>query len=153
MPVTREQTRKYKTTKRLVDLNTPLANLRSNIATWKASLDRHLSEERKGKGLAFDVQLMEERDDIAVKIVEDFTAIDQEMSKRRVIDSAAPSAWTIDRLTDAQLAAVKADWPELALFNDDTLRRAADVLGIHMVRSMAQDAVRNAPTYLKARNS
>lgn len=133
------------------DLDTPLAALRTNIAAWQASLQRHLSDERKGQGIAFDVQLMEERDDIAAKIVEDFTAIDTEMSKRRVIDSAAPSAWSIDRLTDDELAAARADWPELALFNDATLRLAADVLGIRMVRDMARQAVRNAPGVLNSR--
>ncbi|MEU7031616.1 hypothetical protein AB0A60_33575 [Streptomyces sp. NPDC046275] len=133
------------------DLDTPLAALRTNITAWQASLQRHLSEERKGQGIAFDVQLMEDRDDIAAKIVEDFTAIDTEMSKRRVIDSAAPSAWSIERLTDAELAAAKADWPELALFNDATLRLAADVLGIRMVRDMARQAVRNAPGVLNSR--
>lgn len=56
-------------------------------------------------------------------------------------------------LTDNKLAAAKADWPELAIFNDDTIRRVADVLGIRMVRSMAQDAVRNAPGVLAARNA
>ncbi|MCZ1012350.1 hypothetical protein [Streptomyces lydicus] len=130
------------------DLNTPLAALRTNITAWQTSLQRHLSEERKGQGIAFDVQLMEDRDDIAAKIVEDFTAIDTEMSKRRVIDSAAPSAWSAERLSDAELAAAKADWPELTLFNDVALRLAADVLGIHMVRDMARQAVRNAPTVL-----
>ncbi|MFF7838852.1 hypothetical protein ACFZC6_08555 [Streptomyces ossamyceticus] len=135
------------------DLNTPLANLRTNTEAWKTSIARHASEERKGKGLAWDVELMEERDDIAAKIVEDFATIDAEMSKCRVIDSAAPSAWTIDRLTDEQLAAVKADWPELGMFADDTVRRLADVVGIRMVRSMAQEAVRRAPAVLKARDS
>ncbi|MFI5867164.1 hypothetical protein [Streptomyces sp. NPDC051546] len=133
------------------DLNTPLAALRTNITAWQASLERHLSEERKGQGIAFDVQLIEDRDDIAAKIVQDFTAIDTEMSKRRVIDSAAPSAWSTERLTDAELAAAKADWPELSLFNDVTLRLAADVLGIHMVRDMARQAVRNAPAVLDSR--
>ncbi|MFF3957378.1 hypothetical protein ACFYY1_29815 [Streptomyces sp. NPDC001890] len=127
------------------DLDTPLAALRTNITAWQAGLQRHLSEESKGKGIAFDVQLMEDRDDLAAKIVEDFTAIDTEMSKRRVIDNAAPSAWSIERLTDAQLATAKTDWPELTLFNDATLRLAADVLGIHMVRDMARQAVRNVP--------
>lgn len=130
------------------DLNAPLANLRTNAEAWKVSLARHASEERKGKGLAWDVELMEERDDIAAKIVEDFGVIDAVMSKRRVIDSAAPSAWTIDRLTDEQLAACKADWPELGMFADDTIRRVADVVGIRMVRSMAQEAVRRAPGVL-----
>ncbi|MFD7867004.1 hypothetical protein [Streptomyces sp. NPDC059783] len=133
------------------DLDTPLADLRTNITAWQASLERHLSEERKRQGVAFDVQLIEDRDDIAAKIVKNITAIDTEMSKRRVIDSAAPAAWSIDRLTDAELAAAKADWPELALFNDATLRLAADVLGIHMVRDMARQAVRNAPTVLDSR--
>ncbi|MCX4681677.1 hypothetical protein OG413_41485 [Streptomyces sp. NBC_01433] len=133
------------------DLDSPLAALRTNITAWQASLERHLSERRKGKGIAFDVQLMEDRDDIAAKLVEDFTAIDAEMSKRRVIDSAAPSAWSIERLTDAELAVAKADWPELALFNDVTLRLAADVLGIRMVRDMARQAVRNAPAVLDSR--
>ncbi|MFG2512614.1 hypothetical protein [Streptomyces sp. NPDC048584] len=126
------------------DLNTPLANLRTNTEVWKTSLARHSSEERKGKGLAWDVELMEERDDIAAKIVEDFGTIDAEMSKCRVIDSTAPSAWTIDRLTDEQIAACMADWPELGMFADDTVRRLADVVGIRMVRSMAQEAVRRA---------
>ncbi|MEU2909119.1 MULTISPECIES: hypothetical protein [Streptomyces] len=138
------------------DLNTPLANLRTNTEAWKTSLARHSSEERKGKGLAWDVELMEERDDIAAKIVEDFGTIDAEMSKCRVIDSTAPSAWTIDRLTDEQIAACKADWPELGMFADDTVRRLADVVGIRMVRSMAQEAVRRAPGVLddlKARAS
>ncbi|MFH0245938.1 hypothetical protein ACGRHY_26785 [Streptomyces sp. HK10] len=130
------------------DLDTPLAALRTNITAWQASLQRHLSDERKSQSIAFDVQLMEDRDDIAAKIVEDFTAIDTEMSKRRVTDGAAPSAWSIERLTDAELAAAKADWPELALFNDATLRLATDVLGIHMVRDMARQAVRNAPGVL-----
>ncbi|WP_240152146.1 hypothetical protein [Streptomyces mobaraensis] len=89
------------------DLDIPLTGLSTNITAWQASLQRHLSEECKAKGIAFDVQLMEDRDDIAAKIVEDFTAIDTEMSKRRVIASAAPSAWSIERLTDATLRA----WP------------------------------------------
>ncbi|MFJ1552793.1 hypothetical protein [Streptomyces mirabilis] len=135
------------------DLNTPLANLRTNTEAWKTSIARHASEERKGKGLAWDVELMEERDDIAAKIVEDFGTIDAEMSKRRVIDSAVPSAWTIDRLTDEQIAAAKADWPELGMFADATIRQVADVLGIRMVRAMAQEAVRRAPAILEARDS
>ncbi|MFJ5951366.1 hypothetical protein [Streptomyces noursei] len=132
------------------DLDTPLADLRTHITAWRASLQRHLSEERKGKSIAFDVQVMEERDGIAAEIVEAFTAIDAEMSKRRV-DSAAPAVWSIERLTDAELTAAKADWPELALFNGATLRLAADVLGIHMVRDMARQAARNAPAVLNSR--
>lgn len=135
------------------DLDTPLANLRTNIAAWKTSIARHSSDERMGKGLAWDVELMEERDDLAAKIVEDFATIDAEMSQRRVIDSTAPSAWTIDRLTDEQIAACKADWPELGMFADSTIRQVADVLGIRMVRAMAQEAVRRAPAVLKARDS
>ncbi|MFF4057641.1 hypothetical protein ACFYZ0_18030 [Streptomyces sp. NPDC001708] len=138
------------------DLNTPLANLRTNTEAWRASLARHSSDERLGKGIAWDVELMEERDDIAAKIVEDFATIDAELSKRRVIDSATPSAWTIDRLTDEQIAACKADWPELGMFADSTIRQVADVLGIRMVRAMAQEAVRRAPGVLdglKARAS
>ncbi|MFG2795830.1 hypothetical protein [Streptomyces pseudovenezuelae] len=135
------------------DLDTPLAQLRENTAAWKASMARHSSDERQGKGLAWDVELMEERDDIAAKIVEDFGAIDTVMSERRVIDSAAPAAWTIDRLTDEQLAACKADWPELGMFADATVRQMADVVGIRMVRAMAQEAVRRAPGILQARES
>ncbi|MBK3645042.1 hypothetical protein [Streptomyces sp. MBT33] len=135
------------------DLNTPLANLRTNTEAWKASIARHSSDERMGKGLAWDVELMEERDDIAAKIVEDFAAIDAEMSQRRIIDNAAPSAWTIDRLTDEQIAACKADWPELGMLADSTIRQVADVLGIRMVRSMAQEAVRRAPGFLAAGDS
>ncbi|WP_181803218.1 hypothetical protein [Streptomyces shenzhenensis] len=130
------------------DLNTPLANLRTNTEAWKTSIARHASEERKGKGLAWDIELMEERDDIAAKIVEDFATIDAEMSQRRIIDNAAPMAWTIDSLTDEQIAACKADWPELGMFADSTIRQVADVLGIRMVRAMAQEAVRRAPTVL-----
>ncbi|WP_411147455.1 hypothetical protein [Streptomyces sp. A30] len=135
------------------DLNTPLANLRTNTEAWKTSIARHASDERMGKGLAWDVELMEERDDIAAKIVKDFATIDEEMSKRRVIDSVTPSAWTIDRLTDEQLAACKVDWPELGMFADATIRQVADVLGIRMVRAMAQEAVRRAPGILQARES
>ncbi|MFF8399894.1 hypothetical protein [Streptomyces sp. NPDC016172] len=132
------------------DLNTPLANLRTNAEAWKTSLARHASEERKGKGLAWDVELMEERDDLAAKIVEDFGTIDDEMSKVRIIDNSAPAAWSVDRLTDEQLAACKADWPELGMFADDTIRRMADVVGIRMVRAMAQEAVRRSPAVLSA---
>jgi hypothetical protein len=132
------------------DLNTPLANLRTNAEAWKTSLARHASEERKGKGLAWDVELMEERDDLAAKIVEDFGTIDDEMSKVRIIDNSAPAAWSVDRLTDDQLAACKADWPELGMFADDTIRRMADVVGIRMVRAMAQEAVRRSPAVLSA---
>lgn len=135
------------------DLNTPLAQLRENTAAWKASLARHASEERKGKGLAWDIELMEERDGIAAEIVKDFAVIDEAMSKRAVINSPAPAAWTVERLTDEQLAACKADWPELGMFADDTIRRMADVVGIRMVRAMAQEAVRRAPAVLKARES
>ena len=130
------------------DLNTPLANLRANTEAWKTSLARHASEERKGKGLAWDVELMEERDDIAAKIVEDFGTIDAEMSKCRVIDSTAPSAWAIDRLTEEQIATCKADWPELGMFDDSTIRQVADVLGIRMVRELARQAVRRSPDVL-----
>ncbi len=130
------------------DLDTPLDQIRENTAKFNASLQRHTSDEARGKGFAFDVQLLEERDDIAAAIVKDFGTIDEEMSKRRVIDNVAPSAWTVDRLTDEQLAAVKADWPELGMFADDTVRRVADVLGIRMVRAMAQEAIRRAPTVL-----
>ncbi|MFF7169746.1 hypothetical protein [Streptomyces pseudovenezuelae] len=135
------------------DLDAPLTQLRENTAAWSASVARHASDERMGKGLAWDVELMEERDDIAAKIVEDFGTIDAEMSKRRIIDNAAPSAWTIDRLTDEQIAACKTDWPELGLFADATIRQVADVLGIRMVRSMAQEAVRRAPGLLAAGDS
>ncbi|MGZ2361468.1 hypothetical protein LRE75_33120 [Streptomyces sp. 372A] len=133
------------------DLDTPLAALRTDITAWQASRERHLSEERKGKGVAFDVQLLEGRDDIAEKIVEAFSKIDTEMSKRRVIDNATPTAWSTERLTDAKLAAAKADCPELSLFNDVTLRLAADAIGIRMVRDMARQAVRNAPAVLDSR--
>lgn len=133
------------------DLNTPLARIRENIAKWNASLQRHNSDEARGNGFAFDIGLLDERDDIAAEIVKDFGVIDTTMSQRRIIDSATPSAWTIDRLTDAQLAAAKADWPELALFDDATVRQVADVLGIRMVRSMAQEARRNAPAVLDSR--
>ncbi|RNG15177.1 hypothetical protein EEJ42_31090 [Streptomyces botrytidirepellens] len=130
------------------DLNTALANLRTNTEAWRASLARHASGERPANGLAWDVAIMESRDEIAARIVDDFDAIDEEMSERRGIDSAAPSAWTIDRLTDDQFDAVKADWPELALFSDDTVRRVANAVGIHMVRAMAREAVRRAPAVL-----
>ncbi|MFI6282907.1 hypothetical protein [Streptomyces sp. NPDC050988] len=133
------------------DLNTPLAQLRENIAKWNASLQRHSSDEARGTGFAFDIGLLDERDDIAAEIVKDFGLIDETMSQRRIIDSATPAAWTIDRLTDAQLTAAKADWPELALFDDTTVRQVADVLGIYMVRSMAQEARRNAPVVLNPR--
>ncbi|MDH6629365.1 hypothetical protein M2271_007201 [Streptomyces sp. LBL] len=133
------------------DLDTPLANLRTNTEAWKTSVARHASDERMGKGLSWDVELMEERDDLAAKIVEYFGTIDAELSKRRIIDNAAPSAWTIDRLTDEQIAACKADWPELGMFADSTIRQVADVLGIRMVRAMAQEAVRRAPAVLEAR--
>ncbi|MEU6106405.1 hypothetical protein [Streptomyces flaveolus] len=72
------------------------------------------------------------------------------MSKRQVIDSAALSEWTVDRLMDAQFDAVKADWPELALFDAPTLRQVADVIGIHMVRDMARQALRNASAVLNS---
>ncbi|MFH8508385.1 hypothetical protein [Streptomyces flaveolus] len=94
------------------------------------------------------VQLREEREPLTEKIIQDITTIDEEMSKRQVIDSAAPSEWTVDRLTDAQLDAVKADWPELALFDATTLRQVADVIGIRMVRDMARQALRNASAVL-----
>ncbi|MEW2497454.1 hypothetical protein AB0942_28540 [Streptomyces nodosus] len=132
------------------DLNGPLARLRENTVAFQASLDQHLSGERKGKGIAWDVELMEQRDDIAAAIVKDFGVIDEEMSKCRVIDSPAPSAWTIDRLSDEQLTAAKADWPELGMFSDETVRRVADVLGIRMVRAMAQEAIRRSPAVLQA---
>ncbi|MGY5009936.1 hypothetical protein ACWCY6_17905 [Streptomyces sp. 900105755] len=130
------------------DLDTTLANLRTNTEAWKTSLARHSSDERRGKGLAWDVELMEERDDISAKIVEDFATIDAELSKRRVIDSVTPSEWTIDRLTDEQIAACKADWPELGMFDDTTIRQVADVLGIRMVRELARQAVRRSPDVL-----
>ncbi|MEV0778892.1 hypothetical protein [Streptomyces sp. NPDC050428] len=133
------------------DLNAPLARIRENTAKFNASLERHGSDEGRAKGLAFDIGLLEERDDIAAVIVKDFGAIDAEMSKCRIIDSSAPTAWTVDRLTDEQLALCKADWPELGMFADDTVRRVADVVGIRMVRAMAQEAVRRAPAVLKAR--
>ncbi|GBQ04417.1 hypothetical protein SSP531S_59130 [Streptomyces spongiicola] len=135
------------------DLDTPLAQIRENAEKFNASLQRHGSDEGRGKGFAFDIGLLEERDDIAAAIVKDFGVIDTEMSRRRVIDSPAPAAWTIDRLTDEQLAACKADWPELGMFADGTIRRVADVLGIRMVRAMAQEAVRRAPAVLQARES
>ncbi|MFD4795082.1 hypothetical protein [Streptomyces anulatus] len=34
------------------------------------------------------------------------------------------------------------------MFADDTIRRMANVVGIRMVRSMAQEAVRRAPSVL-----
>ncbi|MFF2205171.1 hypothetical protein [Streptomyces sp. NPDC058145] len=111
------------------DLDTRLARLRENITKWQASLKRHTCDERRGKGFAYDIALLDQRDDIAAQIVQDFGAIDEAMPERRIINSAAPSAWTIDRLTDDQLAAVKADWPDLALFNGATVRQVADVLG------------------------
>jgi hypothetical protein len=135
------------------DLNTPLARLRENAAAFKASLKRHTSDDRQDRGFAFDVELLEQRDDLAAVMVQDFTAIDEEMSKRSVFDGVAPAAWTIDRLTDEQFAQCKADWPELGMFTDDTIRRMADVVGIRMVRAMAQEAVRRAPAVLKARES
>ncbi|MCD9903202.1 hypothetical protein LUR56_31115 [Streptomyces sp. MT29] len=134
------------------DLDTPLAEIRESAAKFNASLERHSSDESRGKGFAFDVQLLEERDDIAAAIVKAFGTIDEEMSKRAVINSPAPAAWTIARLTDEQLAACQADWPELGMFADDTIRRMADVVGIRMVRAMAQEAVRRAPDVLKDHN-
>ncbi|MGW2550028.1 hypothetical protein [Streptomyces sp. NPDC001635] len=131
------------------DLNGPLANLRTNTEAWKTSLARHASEERKSKGIAWDVELMEERDDIAAKIVEDFARIDEVMSTHRGLGSVAPASWSVDKLTDEQLAAAKADWPELGIFPDKVIRNYADVIGIRAVRYLAQTAVRNAPTHLQ----
>ncbi|MFI1532143.1 hypothetical protein [Streptomyces griseus] len=130
------------------DLNITLTKLRQHTADFRASLERHTSGEGRGKGIAFDVGLLEERDDVAVAIVEDFDKLDTEMSKRWIINGPAPAAWTVEKITDEQLAACKADWPELALFADDTIRRMANVVGIRMVRSMAQEAVRRAPNVL-----
>ncbi len=39
------------------------------------------------------------------------------------------------------------------MFADSTIRQIADVLGIRMVRAMAQEAVRRAPAILQARES
>ncbi|MFD7501555.1 hypothetical protein [Streptomyces sp. NPDC059850] len=131
------------------DLNGPLARLRENAAAWKANFARLTSREGMDQdSYAWPIARMEERDDLAKQIVEDFGTIDAEMSKRWIIDSAAPSAWTIDRLTDEQIAAAKADWPELGMFADSTIRQVADVLGIRMVRSMAKEAVRRTPGVL-----
>ncbi|WP_371605004.1 hypothetical protein OG345_42055 (plasmid) [Streptomyces sp. NBC_01220] len=134
------------------DLNTPLAEVRESIEQYKASMARHSSDERKGKGIAWDIQLMEDREPMVEKMIEGFTAIDTHMTNSSFINSPAPDAWTIDRLTDEQIAACKADWPELGMFADDTIRRMADVVGIRMVRAMAQEAVRRAPAVLQARN-
>ncbi|PNG16678.1 hypothetical protein [Streptomyces cahuitamycinicus] len=132
------------------NLDEALANLRTNTADWKTSLAQHTSDERRGKGFAFDVQLLEERDDIAAKIVEDFAKIDEVMSTHRGLGSAAPASWRVD-VTPEQIANAKAHWPELAIFDDKVIANMAAVVGIRQVRYMAQVAVRNAPEYLKAR--
>ncbi|MEU1592731.1 hypothetical protein ABZ468_07690 [Streptomyces sp. NPDC005708] len=130
------------------DLNGPLANLRKNTEAWKTSLARHASEERKGKGLAWDVEVMEERDDLAAKIVDDFTRIDEVMSTHRALGTAAPASWGVDPLTDEQLAAAKEKWPHLAIFTDRTIRNYANVIGIRQVEYLAMVAVRNVPAHL-----
>ncbi|MFC9280920.1 hypothetical protein [Streptomyces collinus] len=135
------------------DLDGTLANLRKNTAAWKESTARHLSDERKGKGIAYDVELMEQRDDVAQLIVDDFATLDEVMSTHRGIGSVAPASWSVDKLTDEQLAAAKEKWPELAVFGDKVIRNYADLLGIRAVRYLAQEAVRNAPAVLKARES
>ncbi|MFI9078718.1 hypothetical protein ACIGW8_19955 [Streptomyces sioyaensis] len=136
------------------DLNGPLTRLRENAAAWKANLARLTSREgMKQDTYAWPIARMEERDDLAKKIVDDFTALDEVMSSHHGIGSAAPTSWSIDALTEEDLAKVKADWPELGMFADDTVRRVADVIGIRMVRAMAQEAVRRAPAVLKARDS
>ncbi|CAL9326754.1 hypothetical protein [Streptomyces sp. SudanB91_2054] len=135
------------------DLNGPLTRLRENIAAWRASLARHASEERKGKGIAWDIELMEQRDDVALKIVDDFAQLDDAMSNYRGMGSVAPASWSVDALTDEDLAKSKAKWPELAIFRDEVIRNYADLLGIRAVRYLAQEAVRNAPAHLKARES
>jgi hypothetical protein len=134
------------------DLNATLTRLRENAAAFQTSLARHTSEERQGKGFAFDVQLIEERDDLSIVMVEDFGILDAAMSGRGAFGDA-PQAWGIDRLTDEQLAACKADWPELGMFADSTVRQMADVVGIRMVRAMAQEAVRRAAHVLATMNA
>ncbi|MFF8789146.1 hypothetical protein [Streptomyces sp. NPDC015125] len=136
------------------DLNGPLIRLRENAAAWKANLARLTSPEgMKQDTYAWPIARMEERDDLAKQIVDDFTALDEVMSSHHGIGNAAPASWSVDALTDEDLANVKADWPELGMFADDTVRRVADVIGIRMVRAMAQEAVRRAPGILQARDS
>lgn len=135
------------------NLDATLANLRQDTESWKESAARHLSDERQGRGLAYDVELMEQRDDIAQRLVENFGKLDEAMSTHRGIGSVAPASWSVDRVTDEQLASAKEKWPELAIFGDKVIRNYADVLGIRAVRYLAQEAVRNAPAVLQARES
>ncbi|MFN1193290.1 hypothetical protein ACK03K_34065 [[Kitasatospora] papulosa] len=131
-----------------------LDDLRTRSEAWKVSVARHSSDERMGRGLAWDIELMEDRDEnLAAKIVEDFTKIDEAMSTHRGLGSVAPASWRVDQLTDEQFASVKAAWPELAIFDDKVILDMAAIVGIRQVRYMAQVAVRNAPGYLKARGT
>ncbi|MEE1764458.1 hypothetical protein [Streptomyces sp. SP18BB07] len=133
------------------DLNAPLARLRENAAAWKANLARLTSREGLDQDTyAWPIARMEERDDLAKQIVDDFAEVDEVMTKHLGTGSAAPAAWSVTPLTDEELAAAKADWPELGMFADDTIRRMVDVVGIRMVRAMAQEAVRRAPAVLSA---
>lgn len=135
------------------NLNAALDDLRTHTEAWKASIARHSSDERKGKGLAWDIELMEDRDDLAAKIVEDFAKIDEAMSTHRGLGSVAPASWRVDQITNEQFASVKTAWPELAIFDDKVIRNMAAIVGIRQVRYMAQVAVRNAPGFLKARDT
>lgn len=130
-----------------------LDDLRTHSGAWKASVARHSSDERMGKGMAWDIELMEDRDDLAAKIVGDFAKVDEAMSTHRGLGSVAPASWRVDQLTEEQFATVKSDWPELAIFDDAVIRNMAAIVGIRQVRYMAQVAVRNAPGFLKARDT
>ncbi|MFF8399895.1 hypothetical protein [Streptomyces sp. NPDC016172] len=134
------------------DLDTVLADMRENSAAWEKNAD----ETRAGVDtLTWGQQIdrMGERDDFAMSLVEGFKRLDEVMSTHRGLGSVAPASWSVDRLTDEDLAKAKEQWPELAIFEDKVIRNYADLLGIRAVRYLAQVAVRNAPAVLKVRES
>lgn len=124
------------------DLDTALQSLRTTVASWKSNVDRTHSDERVGKGIAWEIGRMEERDDLASHLIETLTRLDEAMSSHHGTGSCAPAAWRVKPLTDAQFTEVLRDLPQLAIFGEQAVRELTDHFGIHYVRYLAQDAVK-----------
>jgi hypothetical protein len=134
------------------NLDATLAEMRENTAAWQKNADEtRAAATELTWGQSID--RMGERDDLAMNIVEGFQRLDEVMATHRGIGSVAPASWSVDALTDEDLARAKEQWPELGILEDKVIRNYADIIGIRAVRYLAQVAVRNAPGFLQARDS
>lgn len=126
------------------ELDETLTELRRNVAAWSRNADRAMSSERMGKGIAWDIRRLEQRDDLALSMVDSFRALDAAMSAHHGVMDCSPAPWRVTPLTDEQFAEVLRDLPELAVFGPVLARQLSDHYGIRHVRYLAQTAMKNA---------